>query len=183
MRSMVNIISENHDQLHWVSGKESRSTDGKLASSKIWTTQSKSSTDTFYLYQITISIMIQNDGGKTSNTSELASSQEAIYVPYSKRNPQNCPDDRFCNIFDYLERVIWVDMENAVFHDWELDWRKTKFVVLPNGRVLMANSEVASLSDEYTNEWPKWIFFVMLSDAFFWTYQTVFPYFRKELIS
>lgn len=182
MRSMVNSISEKIHRKDSLSGSESKSTDGKLASPNLCNTQKQSFQDISSLYLLSIQNMSLKVGTLDNKKSELESSQEK-YIPYSKRNPQNCSDDRFWNLFDYLERVIWVDMENAMFHDWELDWRKTKFVVLPNGRVLMANSEVASLSDEYTSEWPKWIFFVMLSNAFFWTYQTVFPYFKKELIS
>lgn len=119
--------------------------------------------------------------GTSDNESSQNELTQEVYVPYSKRHPENIQDDKFARLYDYLERVIWVDMENAMFHEWELDWRKTKFVVLPNGKVLMANDEVASLSDTYESDWPKGIFFVMLSNAFFWTYQSVFPYFRNEL--
>lgn len=169
MRSMVNIISENHDQLHWVSGKESRSTDGKLASSKIWTTQSKSSTDTFYLYQITISIMIQNDGGKTSNTSELASSQEAIYVPYSKRH--EIPDERFAHLCDYLERVIWVDMEsqNILPH---ISFSKIEFT---NNLFLLVDENSAHLASMPDFDWDIMRIIVKLPINVFWSnYQSIF---------
>lgn len=175
---MVNCISENHDQLHWLSGNESKSTDGKLAFSKIWTTQSKSSTQIFSLYLLTIHNMIQNDGGNTSNNSELASSLEK-YIPYSERF--SVKNERFWAFFNYLERVIWIDLEKCSI-EYAGQEQDEVMIYLQNWKWLSLNQWWVIFADIWNWGVPQSVFFAMEAPSFFHTYQSIIPSIKHNFI-
>lgn len=74
MRSMVNSISEKISQTGSLSGSESESTDGKLASSKLCNTQKQSFHEISSLYLLSIQNMSLKVGTLDNKTSEIESS-------------------------------------------------------------------------------------------------------------
>lgn len=74
MRSMVNSISEKIHRKGSLSGSESRSTDGKLASSNLCNTQKQSFPIVSSLYLLSIQNMSLKVGTLDNNQSELESS-------------------------------------------------------------------------------------------------------------
>lgn len=94
MKSMVNSISESHDQLRSLSGSESRSTDGKLASSNLCNTQKQSFPIISSLYLLSIQNMSLKVGTLDSNQSENELTLVQQFENIFKWNRTNLPPDR-----------------------------------------------------------------------------------------
>ncbi len=124
--------------------------------------------------------MIQNDGGNTSNTSELESSQER-YVPYSERHAMS--NERLWLFLNYLERVIWVDVELSRVEYVEWTNESEVMIYLPNGKILSINPRWVVFAEKFIWNEPENAFFAMEAPAFFHTYQSIIPAIKHEFIS